>query len=287
MNGVELWRGPSRLDGGPIVAIATWGSSRNPKTGDMVQTWILRADQRPGEAKRAGADASICGDCIHREGSCYVNVAWGPTRVWSAWRDGGYPALTPATAAALRELPLRIGSYGDPAAVPGRVWRRIRGERSTGYTHAWRQPWARGMARYLMASCESLAEAEEAKQRGWRPFLVVALNRPLPDGFAWCPSDALNPGRKVACGDCGACSGTRGGSKPIAIYAHGAGATGFGAGRRAERLPMHEAKHASNYDPLVRLGPKLHAAVKAQAKREGVPMRRWVESVLGGYLEGA
>ncbi len=287
-TGAELWRGPSRLDGGPIVAIATWGGSRNPKTGEMVQTWILRADQTPGEARRAGADAAICGDCVHRGGTCYVNVGWGPSRVWHAWKAGRYEQrLTVELAAQLRALPLRLGSYGDPAAVPGRVWRRIRGDRTTGYTHQWRQPWARKMSTYLMASVESQAEAAEAQARGWRPFLVVPLNRSLPDGYAWCPSDALNPGRKVPCEDCGACSGTRGGSKPIAIYAHGAGATGFGSARKAERLPMHEAKHAANYDPLVRLGPKLHAAVKAQAKREGVPMRRWVESVLGGFLEGA
>jgi hypothetical protein len=65
IRGLELWRGPSRLDGAPIVAIATGLAepSSNPKTGPMVQTWILRADSSPQEAQRTGADASVCGDC--------------------------------------------------------------------------------------------------------------------------------------------------------------------------------------------------------------------------------
>jgi hypothetical protein len=46
---IVLYRGPSLLDGSPIVAIATIGST-NVKTGPMVQTWILRADMNPLEA---------------------------------------------------------------------------------------------------------------------------------------------------------------------------------------------------------------------------------------------
>jgi len=65
IRGLELWRGASRLDGAPIVAIATGlaAPSSNPKTGPMVQTWILRADVAPHEAQRDGRDASVCGDC--------------------------------------------------------------------------------------------------------------------------------------------------------------------------------------------------------------------------------
>lgn len=64
-QGLVLWEGPSRLDGAPIVLIATGmrrGSS-NEKTGPMVQTWILRQDVAPHVAQRTGADASVCGDC--------------------------------------------------------------------------------------------------------------------------------------------------------------------------------------------------------------------------------
>lgn len=45
-NGFVLYEGPSVLDGAPIVAIATM-STKNAKTGAMVQTWILRANMAP------------------------------------------------------------------------------------------------------------------------------------------------------------------------------------------------------------------------------------------------
>ena len=80
-----IYRGPSLLDGAPIVAIATVGS-RNAKTGDMVQTWIMRDDVKPLAAAQSGADASVCGDCKHRPisgGACYVNLGQGPRAVFA------------------------------------------------------------------------------------------------------------------------------------------------------------------------------------------------------------
>jgi hypothetical protein len=51
VNGLVLWRGASLLDGAPIVAIVTGlaAGSSNRKTGDMLQTWILREDMAPTE----------------------------------------------------------------------------------------------------------------------------------------------------------------------------------------------------------------------------------------------
>jgi hypothetical protein len=81
-----LYRGPSEIDGQPIVAIATY-SNRNTKTGQVVQTYILREDINPLEASKTGQDYSICGDCpmrgdvttdparkIAKNRKCYVNL---------------------------------------------------------------------------------------------------------------------------------------------------------------------------------------------------------------------
>jgi hypothetical protein len=57
-----IYKGPSRIDGAPIVVLATY-SNRNSKTGAVVQTYILREDINPLEASKTGADASICGTC--------------------------------------------------------------------------------------------------------------------------------------------------------------------------------------------------------------------------------
>src|SRR4029077_15915935 len=76
-QGVILYRGPSLLDGSPIVCVATGlcRRSKNPKTGKAVQTWVLADDgENPVQAWQSGGDASVCGDCPHRGATCYVNV---------------------------------------------------------------------------------------------------------------------------------------------------------------------------------------------------------------------
>jgi hypothetical protein len=74
-----LYRGPSMIDGKPIVAIATGydNESVNQKTGAMAQVWILRDDIAPIEAAQRGEDASICGQCPHRGISEYVSAELG------------------------------------------------------------------------------------------------------------------------------------------------------------------------------------------------------------------
>ena len=44
IRGFVLYEGPSKLDGEPIVAIATL-KTENTKTGPTIQTWILKADK--------------------------------------------------------------------------------------------------------------------------------------------------------------------------------------------------------------------------------------------------
>jgi hypothetical protein len=131
-----IYKGPSRIDGAPIVVLATY-SNRNSKTGAVVQTYILREDINPLEASKTGADVSICGTCPLRGTPtsdparkqavgrrCYVNLGQGVLIVWRAYRKGVYPdAQDSAGRAALgRGRVVRVGTYGDPAAVPDHVW---------------------------------------------------------------------------------------------------------------------------------------------------------------------
>ena len=95
-RGFTFYDGPSMLTGERIIGIALVHSS-NRKTGDMVQTYILRADMRPTDAVRIGADVAICGMCPQRPalgGACYVVVCQGPTVVFKTWQRGAYPART-------------------------------------------------------------------------------------------------------------------------------------------------------------------------------------------------
>ena len=112
-NGV-FYRGPSLIDGAPIVGVAVY-SDRNSKTGRVLQTYILREDINPLEASKTGADVSICGTCPLRGTAtddparkqaagrrCYVNLGQGPLSVYRALERGRYPDVDPAAIGAGR-----------------------------------------------------------------------------------------------------------------------------------------------------------------------------------------
>jgi len=220
--GFVLWTGASQLDGQQIVAIVTT-KSRNGKTGQMAQVWILRADVDPHAAAKSGADVSICGNCPLRRnqgGACYVLPFKAPINVWRAWQRGSYGAEVEDRAEAGRGLNVRLGAYGDPAAVPVRIWRQFLRHASgwTGYTHQWRSRPA--LRRYVMASVESEAEAAEAVEKGWRAFRVRhADSRLLPNEIV-CPASDEG-GHRVDCASCQLCRGTTVAAKNVAIVVHG------------------------------------------------------------------
>lgn len=216
-TGIELYHGPSLLNGEPIVAIATL-HSQNAKTGDMLQTWILPADQPPDEATKTGADASVCGDCPHRHftgGGCYVIPWQGPNNVYKSWQRGRYPVATRRHIKRLTGRALRLGSYGDPAAVPLSVWEPLLNVASiaTGYTH---QPGGELM-QHCMASADTAQEAENYQRQGYRTFRVKSPDEPLMKGEILCPASVHE---QIQCVDCQVCNGGKDGVN-VAIDVHG------------------------------------------------------------------
>ena len=222
--GVILYRGPSRFDGSPVVVVATF-KSENGKTGDMVQTWVLRARVHPARAVRRGRDGSVCGTCRFRGGKgCYVQVGKAPAAVWRGVKRGIYPVFDPSLHGPLfAGRAIRLGSYGDPAAVPPAAWRevlRLCTGGHTGYTHAWRGVGSDYLG-LLQASCDNAGEAAVAHARGWRSFTVLpdsleSLNgaESLPGLGVLCVSES----RGRSCLDCRLCSGSR---ANVWIPAHG------------------------------------------------------------------
>lgn len=249
-NGVILYRGPSMLDGAPIVVVATGidkarrGNAKgaNRKTGAMVQTYIIRDDMAPQAAIESGADASICGDCVHRgDGTgkgrtCYVTIFQGPRVVFSALHRGTYAMATDADYAALAGLPIRFGTYGDPAAAPLALWQRLQALASitTGYTHQWRTM-AAEWSGVVMASADTEADRDAAHAMGYRTFRV-ALDAERIRGEVRCPA-SKEAGQKLTCADCGACGGNATGRKSsIVIQLHGANAGKAGQAAITSRL---------------------------------------------------
>lgn len=233
MPGAIIYDGPSELDGSPIFVAAVW-SSANRKTGDMLQTYIMRSDMDPLIASKYGYDEAVCGTCRHRgvptrdpkrkqaeKRTCYVVLGQGPLIVYRAYRAGKYPDKASADGrrnAGSRRL-VRIGTYGDGAAVPSYVWDELLAEAEghTAYTHNGGDP-----ERY-MVSADSLDEARVAWSQGARTFRVIRDVGEIVQGREIeCPSE-----RGVQCADCRLCGGTAVQGRSIAIVAHGNGAKYF------------------------------------------------------------
>lgn len=226
-NGAIFYRGPSLLDGAPIVGIVT-GINRptsNEKTGDLLQTWILRSRVSPTDAVTSGRDSSICGDCKLRGTSaadrlCYVTVFQAPLAVYKAYRRGNYRALDLSS---IRGRGLRLGAYGDPAAIPTVVWQMLLTGASTwtGYTHQWRTCDPQ-LSELIMASVDSEDERVVADALGWRTFRVrPSTDDAIDESEIICPA-SVEMGRLTNCARCGLCRGMSNPARSIVIGAHGA-----------------------------------------------------------------
>ena len=112
MQGVVFYEGPSMLDGKPIVAIAT-PSTENRKTGDMIQTWILRRNIDPVRAlaievhDRFGVDAHSTRDPLFGQ----VGARFGISRAATA-------ASTAGDSTVMNAAPNQLGSNGESACTP-------------------------------------------------------------------------------------------------------------------------------------------------------------------------
>jgi len=269
VGGVILWRGKSLINGEPIVAvackIADANKSTNAKTGAMVQTFILPDPKphgiecngnKPAKIKawleKTGA-RSICGDCPHawqwspsegkyKKGSCYVREYQSPAAVLGAVYRESYPVAGVDfprrwVADIVEGLAVRLGSYGDPAAVPAAVWARLvsKAKNRTGYTHQWDSAYDKArtnafyMRSFVMASCDSVADYNAATREGFRAFLVTPRGDASPrKNMILCPASSdfeKLTNRKTSCDKCGLCSGAMGkgeNKKSVFIPAHGA-----------------------------------------------------------------
>ena len=253
-----IYEGPSKIDKEPIVCIMTTGS-KNIKTGDMAQTWILRSDISPVEAIKSGEDKSICGSCPQRGTSdgehvsgrgCYVQVYQAPLSVWNAYKRGKYKKYDDEECRKiLAGKTLRIGAYGDPCSISVHIWERlIRYAKShTSYTHRWANSKVlrSRFRKFSMASCDSELEAIKAKANGWRYFRVRKPDDPILDNEITCPA-SKEAGHKTTCNQCRLCGGADKKAKNITIMAHGSVSTISNATKNLIRVDLSKLKRKLN-----------------------------------------
>ena len=242
-NARVIYEGPSQITGkGRIVGIVTGlarkrdgtakQKSKNTKLAGgtdnhVMQLFILNADEHPSHAVYdSGNDEHICGSCSHRRGNptssrCYVRVEQAPRAVWQSYADGNIEYMDPCGVSANQPTDtglMRLGAYGDPAAIPFDVLRHLmfapdQFKRHTGYTHQWMLQHIDQRYRFLlMASVESECQQDLATSMGWRTFRVVEHGESLRTSGnraeIACPA-SKEQGHRLTCSDCGACNGER------------------------------------------------------------------------------
>lgn len=219
------------FDGQQVVSIATLKTS-NRKTGNLIQVWILKENENPLEALKSGADVSVCGDCKHRNGTCYVQVGQAPAQVWKSYKRGIYKDFSELTEKDKNSLigrKTRFGAYGDPVLIRVKQIKALLDltkSTFTGYTHAWDNPLFQDYKEFFVASVDSKAEYFQAKGKLWKTFRVRSEYEPLEKHEFACPASS-EAGAKKTCFDCMACSAFKKGKGSPAIVVHGSSASKF------------------------------------------------------------
>ena len=194
---------------------ALWVSTgRNSKTGPVPALHIGRT--------REESKASCKGCPMLEDRTCYAQFgtpAIGHSAMVKAHARGKDYSLETALAGSLRKAKMvRLGAIGDPGALSLRYLKRavakIRGMGmdAVGYTHHWRgRP---DLAGVLMASCDTIAQADEAMAMGYRATVVLAANHgaasfTTPNGAKGIVCPAIKAPGKVTCNTCRLCDGSK------------------------------------------------------------------------------
>ena len=237
MPGKIIYNGKSLLDNKtPIIAVAVNGNKFRPnsKTGDMLQTYILTKDIDPRLANKTGQDFGICGNCPHRgtpstdpkrataeKRNCYVKIWQGPLIVWRSFNNGLYPIATDQEIIEMgSNRPVRLGTYGDPAAVPRNVWDLLISKSTghTGYSH--QSKIKDSYSDICMHSVEDKKQAIAAWKDGKRTFRIVqSVDEIIKGKEILCPA-SKEAGRKSVCELCKLCSGSEIKKRSVAIVQH-------------------------------------------------------------------
>ena len=238
MTGTIIYQGQSLIDGKDIVVIY-FNGSKNTKTGNMAQTYIIRSDIDPLLASKTGADYSICGNCKHRgtptndpnrkqaiNRTCYVKLFQGVLAVYKSFKKGNYKVVNNLMGLKLALLGenqvVRLGTYGDPSAVPSYIWDSLlsKAKKHTGYTHQSKIGSADVRADQCMMSADSYEESKQFWSKGFRTFRVLQKNEVLDSkNEVLCPA-SKEAGKRTTCENCVLCSGSNINAKSVAIYQH-------------------------------------------------------------------
>ena len=231
-----IYRGPSEIDGQPIIAALTF-SKRNKKLGKMASLYIINDNGKgPIENNRLGLDVSICGNCplkgiahngdkgTAKERVCYVSLIHGPNSIYKAYKANKYKLVNDLVSLGANEA-IRLGAYGDPAAVPNHIIKALisKAKSYTGYTH--QHDLKSVDYSNCMASTNSLESARKFWKLNIRTFRTIKENDGLQPNEILCPAtDPKLKEKAITCATCKLCKGSSIKAKSVAVVLHGNGA---------------------------------------------------------------
>ena len=217
-------------------------TSKNSKIGNVPQIWIgaTREESRQScrdvgcpllHKKHGGQGGDGAPVCYAQHGT----PSFGHSAMArAAARGKDYSLVTALDHASRSARMVRLGAIGDPAAlapIDGAFIRRMvarAGMSLVGYTHGWVLASATQWRGRIMASCDSLEDADRAIDAGWRATVVLPsdhegriFSTPARHTGIVCPA-ILKPG-KVTCNTCRLCDGSKDGPV-IGFPDHGPGA---------------------------------------------------------------
>lgn len=204
-------------------------TTTNRKTGNIPTSYIGRTL----EDVRRSCEAADCKLLENKQ--CY---AWFGTpraayaSLEKADERGKDHSLRTAIKQAVRSARfLRVGALGDPCLLPpdelAETYDTARSEGFRGvlaYTHGWKEA-GQHLCGLAMASCDSLEEADEALDEGWRTTAILPWDSahdgnitPAGRNVAVCAAQIK---RGVNCNTCGLCDAQARGPPIIGFLDHG------------------------------------------------------------------
>jgi hypothetical protein len=204
----------SQPDGADILWLA---QTKNTKTGNVPTAMI-------GKTRRESLQSCKgCSQLTNR--NCYAwfgTVSWGLAHIQRAFK--GDPQKYSFLNAIADRHPdarmVRVSAIGDPFRASFRDLQhsfelsKQLGLAFVGYTHFHLEKGAHRLKKMLMASCDSIEQADAAVQRGWRATAVVPYNfqgkrftTPAGHTAVICPAQTMP--KKITCNDCLLCDASR------------------------------------------------------------------------------
>lgn len=205
-------------------------TSTNKKTGNVPTIWIGATREESLQSCR-----DVACPLLHKKNGgqggdgnpmCYAQhgtPSIAHSHMTKAAARGKNYSLRGALATASRAAKMvRLGSLGDPAALSPIDGAYIReavkreGLALIGYTHGWSLDKSRRWKGHIMASCDTLAQVDQAIADGWRATVVLPRDHSgrtftTPEGHTGVVCPAMLKPELVTCNSCRMCDGSKAG----------------------------------------------------------------------------